>query len=126
MKRVPGGLVGGLLLLPPWADVSHLPMLGHVAEVHLEAGSRGMGRCPPEAVVTLTTLGDPLVPRPEAYLLSSHGPAGGTLSMTLSPLRSCPGGYQVSMFDLDLSYETNREGSGTALQVGVLKVGFSF
>ena len=126
MKRVLGGLAGGFLLLPAWAEVSHLPMIGHVAEVHMRAGSRGLGGCPPEAVVTLTMMGDPLVPRLEAYSLSSHGPAGGSFGMTLSPLRSCWGRYQVSMFDLDMAYETNREGSGTALQIGVLEVGFSF
>lgn len=135
MMRLLGWLAGGLLLLPLHAgratprlqaEVSHLPMLGHMAELHVGAGSRERVGCPPELVFTLTRMGDPLLPRPEAHALAASGPAGGLLGMTLAPLRGCWGGHQVSMFNLEMAYETSGEGSGTALQVGVLQLELSF
>ena len=100
-------------------------MLGHVAELHLGMGSRERGVCPPEAVVTLTREGDSLEPRPEASSLFSRGPASA-LGMTLAPLRFRGGGYHVSVLELQMAYETREGASGTALQVGLLGVGFSF
>lgn len=104
----------------------HLPMLSHMAEMHLSAGAREGGVCLPEVVLSLTTMGDPLVPRPEAYTLSPLGPAG-SLGVTLAPLRFCGGGgLQVSLFGLDMAYETSEGSSGTALQVGLLEASFDF
>lgn len=126
MMRALEALAGGLLVSAlPQVEVDHLALHSHVAEVHLDTGARESGVCPPELVVALTRMGDPLVPRPEAYALSPGGPAG-SLGMTLSPLRLRMGEHQVSVLDLDMAYETSGEGSGTALQVGVLKLDFSF
>lgn len=136
MRRALGGLAGGGILLLSLhasrasprlrAEVKHVPMLNHAAEVHVSADSREWGVCSPAAVFSLTRMGDPLLPRPETYALSSHGPAGGSLGMTLTPLRSCGDGLQVSVFGLDMAYEASGGSTGSALQVGVLKVDFTF
>jgi hypothetical protein len=105
--------------------VSHLVMLGHVAEVDLGTGARERGVSPPGLVVSLTKEGDPLEPRPEAPSLFSRGPAS-SLGMTLAPLRFRGSGYQVSVLELEMTYETREGASGTALQWGLFGVGFSF
>jgi len=136
MKRLIGLLMGGLLLLPlhagarqaprpVWTDVNRLAMLGHVAEAHVEASTRKSGAWSPEVVVSLTTAGDHMVSRPEPWSLSSRRPAG-TLGVTVAPLRVRGRGGLVSVFDLDMGYGASGGASGTALQVSVLKVGFSF
>jgi hypothetical protein len=134
MMRAPGWWAGGVLLVSlhaahaaprVQAEERYLTILGHMAELHLDTATRDTGVCPPEVVFSLTRMGDPLLPRPQAYALSSDGPAG-SLGMTLSPLRFRAGGHQLSVLDLDLAYETSGGASDTALQVGVLKVDFSF
>lgn len=134
MMRASGWWAGGVLLLSLHAghaaprlqaEERYLTLLGHVAEVHLDTASRDTGWCPPEAVFSLTRMGDPLVPRPESYALSPGGP-NGSLGMTLSPLRFRAGGHQLSVLGLDLAYEVSGGAPGTALQVGVLKADFSF
>lgn len=105
--------------------LSHGVILGHVAELHLGTGSRERGVCPPEVVVTLTKVGDPLEPQPEASPLFSRGPAG-SLGMTLAPLRLRGSGYEVSVLGLEMAYETREGASSTALQVGLFGVDFSF
>lgn len=134
MMRVHGGWAGGVLLLSlhaahaaprVLAEERYLTMLSHAAELHLDTASRERGVCPPEVVFSLTRMGDSLVPRPESYALSAAGPAG-SLGMTLSPLRLRAGAHQLSVLDLDMAYETSGGASGTSLQVGVLKVDFSF
>jgi hypothetical protein len=142
-------LMGGLLLLPLhagareapphrvpelsrgvsdthlWRDSTHWVMLGHMTETHLGARPRKSGSWSPQAIVTHMRVGDPLIPRPEAYARSSREPAG-SLALTLAPLRFRGAGHQVSVLDLDLGYAASAEGSGTALQVGVVKLGFPF
>jgi hypothetical protein len=46
--------------------------------------------------------------------------------LTLAPLRFRGDGYQVSVLDLDWAHGTSAGGSGSALQVSVLKAGFAF
>lgn len=126
-------LLGGLLLLPlhagarqhVWKDSTHWVMLGHETELHVGARPRGSGAWSPQALVTHTRRGDPLRSRPESYALASREPAG-SLALTFAPLRFRGNGRQVSVLDLDMGYASGTEGSGTALQVGVLKMGFSF
>ncbi|MFY0569673.1 hypothetical protein ACN28E_38410 [Archangium lansingense] len=134
MMRAAARWAAGVLLLSLHAahaapqiqtEERYLTLLGHVAEMHLDTASRDTGVCPPELVVSLSRVGDPLVPRPESYALSPIGPAGA-LGMTLSPLRFRVGEHQLSVLDLDLAYETTAGASGMALQVGVLKADFSF
>ncbi|WNG42721.1 hypothetical protein F0U60_00385 [Archangium minus] len=123
MMRTLGVLAAGWASLVE-TEMRHLPMLGHMAEMHLSAGSRDGGVCLPELVISLTTMGDPLIPRPEAY--SPRGPAG-SLGVTLAPLRYCGGGgLEVSLFGLDMAYETSEGSSGTALQMGLLGASFDF
>lgn len=136
MRRGLGLMLGGLLLLPFYTearqaprhlrtDMYRLAMIGHVAEAHLEASAHRRGAWSPKLILTLTVAGDPVITRPEPWSLSSRGPAG-MLGATVAPLRFRSGGAQVSVLDLDMGLGTSGGASGTAFQVGVLKVGFPF
>jgi hypothetical protein len=102
-----------------------MAMLAHVAGAHLEAGPRKSGAWTPELILSVTMAGDHQVSRSEPWSMALRRPTG-MVGVTVAPLRFRGKGRQVSVLDLDMGYGSSGGASGTALQVGVLKVGFPF
>jgi hypothetical protein len=117
-------LIHGTLVVQ--ADVSYLGALGHATEARVGVGLQRSGVWAPGLLLTGSLLlGERLAFRTPEQPTASVGPLG-VVGLSVSPLRFCSGGRCASVLELGAGYGTDGASGGTALQLGLLEVGFTF